>query len=288
VDWLAQTRVWADEQLQAALETLDLGPEAHAEALRYALLGPGKRLRPALVRLVCSQLGGDDRQAGVPAVAIEMMHTYSLVHDDLPCMDDDDLRRNRPTVHKVFGEAEAVLVGDALQCLAFEWLTRASQPEIHVGILARAAGPGGMVGGQSLDLAATGLAEVVDAQGVRAIHTSKTAALIAAAVEMGALAGGAEPEQRSQWRRYGQGLGMCFQAVDDLLDVTGDAQSLGKTPGKDAADQKATLVATLGVDGARDEAQRLAREAREAGLAAGCPEQGMALALVDHLLERTR
>jgi geranylgeranyl pyrophosphate synthase len=288
VDWLAETRNWADSQMERALDTLDLGPSSHGEALRYALMGSGKRLRPALVRLICAQVGGQDEDAAPAAVAIEMMHTYSLVHDDLPCMDDDDLRRNRPTVHKVYGEAEAVLVGDGLQSLAFEWLARAPHASAQVSILARAAGPAGMVGGQSLDLAATGRGNSVDADGVRRIHASKTAALISAAVEMGAVAGGAPEDQRAGLARYGRGLGLCFQAVDDLLDVTGDARTLGKTPGKDQADQKATLVATMGLEGARAEARSLAGETREAGLAAGCPDGGLALALVDYLLGRTR
>jgi geranylgeranyl pyrophosphate synthase len=288
VDWLAETRTWADAQMERALAELDLGPAAHGEALRYALMGPGKRLRPALVRLICNQLGGQDADAAPAAVAIEMLHTYSLVHDDLPCMDDDDLRRSRPTVHKVYGEAEAVLVGDGLQSLAFEWLARATGSTEQVAILARAAGPAGMVGGQSLDLAATGRGDAIDADEVRCIHASKTAALIAAAVEMGAVAGDASAEQRAGLARYGRGLGLCFQAVDDLLDVTGDAGTLGKTPGKDEAAQKATLVATLGLEGAREEARSLAQETREAALEAGCPEGGLALALVDHLLDRTR
>jgi geranylgeranyl pyrophosphate synthase len=288
VDWLAETRTWADAQMEQALSELDLGPAVHGEALRYALMGPGKRLRPALVRLICNQLGGRDADAAPAAVAIEMLHTYSLVHDDLPCMDDDDLRRSRPTVHKVYGEAEAVLVGDGLQSLAFEWLARAARSAEQVAILARAAGPAGMVGGQSMDLAATGRGDALDADEVRRIHASKTAALIAAAVEMGAVAGDASAEQRAGLARYGLGLGLCFQAVDDLLDVTGDASTLGKTPGKDEAAQKATLVATLGLDGAREEARSLAQETREAALEVGCPEGGLALALVDHLLDRTR
>jgi len=288
VDWLTQTRTWADAQMEQALSSLDLGPTVHSEAVRYALMGPGKRLRPALVRLFCNQMGGQDADAAPAAVAIEMLHTYSLVHDDLPCMDDDDLRRSRPTVHKVYGEAEAVLVGDGLQSLAFEWLARTAHSAEQVAILARAAGPAGMVGGQSLDLAATGRGDRIGADEVRRIHASKTAALISAAVELGAVAGGATADQRSGLARYGRGLGLCFQAVDDLLDVTGDASTLGKTPGKDEAAQKATLVATLGLDGAREEARSLAQETRDAALEVGCPEGGLALALVDYLLDRTR
>ncbi len=285
--WLQETRAWADQCLEAALDEMDLGPPRHAEALRYAVLGPGKRLRPALVRLTCDQLGGTDGAAAIPAVALELIHTYSLVHDDLPCMDDDDLRRNRPTVHKVYGDAEAVLVGDGLQSLAFGWLARAHRSQEQVALLAQAAGPAGMVGGQVLDLAATGSGSVAAADEVRAIHASKTAALIAAAVDLGALAADAEPDEMQAMSRFGFALGMCFQAVDDVLDVTADQATLGKTPGKDEASHKATLVAALGLEGARAEATEWAQSAREAAALAGFPQSGIALSLVDHFLART-
>jgi geranylgeranyl pyrophosphate synthase len=288
VPWLDETRAWAEAQLEAALTGVEQGPARHLEAMRYALFGTGKRLRPALVRLVCEHLGGTDEQAGPAAAAVEMIHTYSLVHDDLPCMDDDDLRRGRPTCHKVYGDAEAVLVGDSLQALAFEWLALRGGPRAaeQVAVLAAGSGPAGMVGGQSLDLAGNGVPDIgVDE--VRQIHRLKTAALVSAAVDLGALAAGAGESERVSMRGYGRALGLCFQAVDDVLDVTGDSVSLGKTPGKDAAGGKATLVATLGLEGARAEAQRQAHAARECAAQAGCAEGSLALALVDHFLARS-
>jgi len=219
VPWLDETRVWVEAQLEAALASVQQGPARHMEALRYVLFGPGKRLRPALVRLVCEHLGGTDEQAGPAAAAVEMIHTYSLVHDDLPCMDDDDLRRGRPTCHKVYGDAEAVLVGDSLQALAFEWLALRGGPRAaeQVAVLAAGAGLAGMVGGQSLDLASEG-AQDIGVEQVREIHALKTAALVGAAVELGALAAGAGESERLAMRGYGRALGMCFQAVDDVLD----------------------------------------------------------------------
>jgi geranylgeranyl diphosphate synthase, type II len=284
--WLEATRAWTEAALSSALAQSSLGPERHAEALRYALLGGGKRLRPALVRMMCAQLGGDDDAARAPAVAIEMVHTYSLVHDDLPCMDDDELRRGRPTCHVVFGEAEAVLVGDSLLTLAFETLATCGHPSAApmVAALARGAGPAGMVGGQSLDVAGEAGAGL---ERVRAIHRAKTAALVSTAAELGGLAAGASESQLQALRGYGQALGLCFQAVDDVLDVVGDAATLGKTPGKDAADGKATLVETLGLEGAREEARGHAERARECARTAGSPEGGPALALVDFFLART-
>lgn len=284
--WLTETRAWSEVRLEEACCRLDLGPEAHEKALRYALFGPGKRLRPALVRLVCQEAGGSDEQAAAPAVAVELVHTYSLVHDDLPSMDDDDLRRGRPTCHVQFGEAEAVLVGDSLQALAFEYLARygGARAADLVSVLAGDAGPGGMVGGQSLDLASH---EGVGVEAVREIHTRKTAALIGAAAEMGAIAAGAEDAARSAWRRYGLALGACFQAIDDVLDVTGDAGTLGKTPGKDEAGEKATLVSALGLEGAALEARQHAEEAASLAMEAGAAEQGLAVGLVGYFLART-
>jgi geranylgeranyl pyrophosphate synthase len=287
--WLSDARIWAESVLERNLALLDLGPPAHSEALRYALFGGGKRLRPALVKLACQELGGTLSAAGPAAAAVEMVHTYSLVHDDLPCMDDDDLRRGRPTTHKVFGEDQAVLVGDGLQALAFELLAREGGPNgaEMVAVLARASGPAGMVGGQALDLLAESNTDSpVSADAVREIHRHKTAALIAASAELGALAADAVGEQRSGMRAWGMSLGLLFQAVDDLLDVTGSAEELGKTPGKDADAGKATLVAALGFEGARAEAERLADQAREAALSAGCPAEGRAVALVEWLLAR--
>ncbi len=284
--WLAQTRIWVDAELERAMASLATAPAALLEGMRYSLFAGGKRLRPALVRLGCGLVQGDDTRAQAPAAAVELMHTYSLVHDDLPCMDDDDLRRGRPTCHKVYGEAMAVLVGDGLQALAFDWLARGTDAGASgsVAILARAAGALGMVGGQALDLAAS--SQRASADEVRAIHASKTGALIAASLELGGLVGGSGPGERARLRELGGRLGACFQAVDDLLDVTGDAASLGKTPGKDRAHDKATLVAALGLAGARAEAARLAEEAEQSLAGFDGPAVELARALITSLLGR--
>jgi len=264
--WLAESRAWADGALESALEELASSPPRLADAVRYALLGPGKRLRPAVVRMICSHFGGSDAAALIPAAAVECVHAYSLVHDDLPCMDDDDLRRGRPTCHRVYGEALAILAGDALLTLAFGLISRAPErPSELARVLADGAGHAGMVGGQVLDLDAD--ADSADRALVREIHARKTAALFAAAAEMGAIAAGADLERRRAAAAYGSALGRCFQATDDILDVTGSATTLGKTPGKDARGRKPTLVAALGVDPARAEALELGELARAAARA---------------------
>ncbi|MEE2940361.1 MAG: polyprenyl synthetase family protein [Planctomycetota bacterium] len=260
--WFAGSRDWADALISRRLDEMELGPPALEEAIRYAMTGGGKRVRPALCRLVGSAADGAERAIEAGAFAVECVHTYSLVHDDLPSMDDDDLRRGRATVHRRFDEATAVLVGDALQALAFEALAESGEgAALRVRALARAAGAAGMVGGQVLDLAAEGRSLSVEE--VEAIHGAKTAALLGAAAELGALSG-PEPlrsERAGPARALGEALGMCFQAMDDVLDVTGDAATLGKTPGKDAGSAKGTLVAALGLDGARGAAERHAERA---------------------------
>ncbi|HKC24766.1 MAG TPA: farnesyl diphosphate synthase [Thermoanaerobaculia bacterium] len=283
--WLANTRAWANTALERALADLHGAPPSLADAVRYALLGGGKRLRPALVRLVCAHFGGKDERALLPAVAVECIHAYSLVHDDLPSMDDDDLRRGRPTCHRIYGEALAILAGDALQTLAFGLLSWADDCAAdHARVLAEGAGHRGMVGGQVLDLAAetvpSGRAEVEE------IHARKTAALFGAAAEMGAIAAKADVRARSAARQYGLALGRCFQATDDILDETGDADTLGKTPGKDKREGKPTLVAAIGIEGARAEARRLADCAREAALALPCKEGDLAFRIVERILAR--
>ncbi|MBM3978100.1 MAG: polyprenyl synthetase family protein [Planctomycetes bacterium] len=269
-NWLASAQAWIEAELERALSrSLATAPPRLAEAVRYPLLGGGKRLRPALAltccELVLEKAGSPTtraRELALPAaLGLEALHTYSLVHDDLPCMDDDDLRRGRPTVHKAYGEATAVLVGDALQALAFEWVAHGPRAAEAVRVLARAAGARGMVGGQALDLASSEPGAAVDLAAVRAIHGLKTAALIEAACELGALAAGARERERRVARAYGRALGLCFQAVDDCLDVTGDAATLGKTPGKDQRLERGTLVAVAGLEGARVEAALRAAEA---------------------------
>jgi farnesyl diphosphate synthase len=287
--WLADARAWTDDALSSLVPAAETAPERLFDALRYALFGGGKRLRPAVVRLIGTALGAPESALERPAAALELVHTYSLVHDDLPCMDDDDLRRGRPTVHVAYDEATAVLVGDALLTLAFEIVGEA--PDGVAGplaaTLARAAGGRGMVGGQVLDLTLPQDATAVD---LRDMHARKTAALFGAAAEMGAIAAAATPPIRAAAREYGLALGLCFQATDDLLDVTGDAATLGKTPGKDARLARATAVTLLGLEGARAEARELAAIARAAAeaLVPEAAEDGVARArgLVDLVLGR--
>lgn len=286
--WLDEARRHVEAELEREFAPSMLGPsvpERLADALRYAMLGGGKRLRPALVLLACEVCGGERARARDAALALEMVHTYSLVHDDLPCMDDDDLRRGRPTLHKRYDEALAVLAGDALLTLAFEVLARSrdARPE-ECAVLARAAGAAGMVGGQVLDLACAGRTPSRDE--VAAVHAGKTAALFGAALELGALRANAPRELRERCASFGRALGACFQAIDDVLDVTAPTSELGKTAGKDARQEKPTLVAALGLSGARTEAARLAEEARAAARALGEERATLPLGLVDLLLER--
>jgi len=238
------------------------GPGKLWEAVRYALLGGGKRLRPALVLASAEARGGDISDGSLAtrfAVALELVHTYSLVHDDLPCMDDDDLRRGRPTVHRVYGEATAVLVGDVLQSLAFAHLLSADGPRAtRLGrLLAESAT--GMAEGQARDLA--GEHAALSEPEVMALMQDKTGALIAAAVAGGALCAGAEPAEAYP---VGLKLGLAFQIADDLLDLTGEAAALGKKTSKDAVAGKSTLPALLGQEGARRRAEELLAEALSA------------------------
>lgn len=251
-------------RVEAALE--QLLPKATAEptalhrAMRHAMFPGGKRLRPVLAMLGCRVTGGDLTAAVLPAAATECVHTYSLIHDDLPCMDDDELRRGRPTCHIAFGEAMAVLAGDALQALAFEAVAQGG-PEA-VLVLARAAGCQGMVGGQVADVEAEGgLAEAVSVEQVQWIHDRKTGALITASLEIGALAGGGELASLPALREYGRLIGRAFQIADDCLDVTGAAADLGKRPGQDAAAGKLTFPAVLGLERSLEEARRLSERA---------------------------
>ncbi len=220
------------------------------EAMRYSLLAGGKRIRPVLVLKFCEAAGGQPETALPAACAVEMLHTYSLIHDDLPCMDDDALRRGKPTCHTVYGEANAMLAGDALQASAFRTLLTGGTPaETTVAMacaLAEAAGERGMCGGQYLDLADT-LAEP-DEGDLRRLNALKTGALLAAACRMGALCGGASPAQLAAAEEYAQNLGMAFQIRDDVLDVTATAAELGKTVGSDAANGKTTFATLLSTE----------------------------------------
>lgn len=272
--WACARRAEVEAALDAwvsADTVADLG-----QAMRYAVLDGGKRLRPLLVFAAAQSVAAAQVPTAVNAAAlraacaVEVIHAYSLVHDDLPCMDNDVLRRGKPTAHVRFGQAQALLAGDALQALAFELLTPddgSLGAEVQArlcGLLARAAGHAGMAGGQAIDLASVGCA--VDAAVLRDMHRRKTGALLAASVRMGAAAAGLSP-QSAAWQAlgtYGEALGLAFQIVDDVLDVTADATTLGKTAGKDAAANKPTYVALLGLEGARAEALVLHRHALDA------------------------
>ncbi len=220
-------------------------------AMRYAVLGDGKRIRPQLVYAAGAACGVHEAILDAPAVAVELVHAYSLVHDDLPAMDDDALRRGRATVHIAYDEATAILVGDALQALAFEVLVAADcDAELRIALiatLADASGAAGMCGGQALDLAATGSVQTL--LELERMHTLKTGALIRASVRMGALCAHASDSTLQRLDAYAQALGLAFQIRDDILDVEGDSAALGKTAGKDAAQSKPTYPALLGIDG---------------------------------------
>ncbi len=288
-DWLEEGRRWSESELANAMDALGAPPEVLLEAMKHALLAGGKRLRPSLVRLFCLAAGGEESAASAPAVAIEMVHTYSLIHDDLPCMDDDDVRRGLPTVHRKWDEATAVLAGDALLTEAFGLLAACPEAGDLATILARAAGASGMVGGQVLDLEVdlSALPAQDHLEAVERVHRAKTAALFGAACELGWVAGGGAAEDKQGARQYGLALGLLFQATDDIIDVTGTVDGLGKTPGKDVALERPTLVAALGLEGARARAGEHAANAQRAALGLELGEGHPAHDLVGYLLART-
>jgi geranylgeranyl diphosphate synthase type II len=294
VDGLAAYAAAARERVNAALgaRLADLGtaPARLAEAMRYAVLGDGKRVRPILTLAACEAVGGDTEAALPAAGAVELIHAYSLVHDDLPAMDDDDLRRGRPTCHVAFDEWTAILVGDGLQALAFGWLAAAPlAAEVRVRLveeLAAASGPWGMVGGQQADMEAAEhtFGDARDLNHLKYIHAHKTGALLTASVRMGAIAGGASAAALADLTCFGERIGLAFQVADDILDVTADTARLGKTAGKDAAQHKLTFPALLGLDEARALAVRLKDEAvaRLTGFGAAAePLRGLAAYVVE-------
>jgi geranylgeranyl diphosphate synthase type II len=238
-------------------------PKQLADAMRYMLLAPGKRLRPVLTLLACEACGGSAEAAVPAAVAVEMVHTYSLIHDDLPAMDDDDLRRGRPTCHIVYGEALAILAGDALLARALEICASDLPPAVAgtcCGLLAQAAGPALLVGGQVDDLAAE-QQPVADLAQLESIHLRKTGALLRVALKLGAVTAGAPPRHLDTLDEYGWRLGLAFQIVDDLLDAGGDPQRLGKRARKDRGRGKSTYPHLLGVDASRKRARDLVEQA---------------------------
>ncbi|AEQ95857.1 polyprenyl synthetase family protein [Xanthomonas oryzae pv. oryzicola] len=254
--WIART----ERSLEAALPSATRAPQRLHAAMRHAVLGGGKRMRPLLVYASGALFGAAEDQLDTPAVAVELIHAYSLVHDDLPAMDDDALRRGQPTVHIAFDEATAILAGDALQTRAFELLAAASaSAELRVGwmqSLATAAGAAGMCGGQALDIDATG--QLQPLQDLQRMHALKTGALIRASVHMGALTGGAATADQQRLDEFADALGLAFQVRDDILDVESSSAQLGKTAGKDAAHSKSTYPALLGMDGAKAKLAELA------------------------------
>jgi farnesyl diphosphate synthase len=257
-----------------------IGPRRLIEAMRYATLGGGKRLRPFLAIETARALGRTGESPVRAGAAIECVHAYSLIHDDLPVMDDDDLRRGRPTAHRAFDEATAILAGDALQTLAFEILADPrTDPDARTRAclcagLARAAGLAGMVGGQMLDIEAETATAPLSLEAIARLQSMKTGALLKFSVEAGVLLAGAGDAARAALEVYGRTIGAAFQIADDLLDAEGDPTTLGKRAGKDAGRHKATLVAALGAEGAHAELARLVGEAKAAVDAAGVGDAG--------------
>jgi len=260
-------------------------PERLRDAMSYSLMAGGKRLRPALVFLACEAVGGDPDRALPGACAIEMVHTYSLIHDDLPAMDDDDLRRGKPTCHKQFDEATAILAGDALLTLAFELIANEISPgEVAVACcvdLASGAGPVGMVGGQMADLEGE-TSGIDDLTQLESIHRRKTGRLILAALTMGGRIAGATQVQLSALNQYGKAVGLAFQIADDLLDVGGEAERMGKAVRKDAYHSKMTYPALMGVEESQARAQSLVAEALQAIEPFG--DRGERLAALAHFI----
>ena len=287
---------WSAQHLQRVEQALEQWIDPHApanlgQAMRYAVLGAGKRLRPLLVLAACEAVGGPLAQALRAACAVELIHAYSLVHDDMPCMDNDVLRRGKPTVHVQFGQAQALLAGDALQALAFELLVpddAALPASVQVQwcrLLAAAAGSQGITDGQAIDLASVGQ-PLSEAQ-LRHMHRLKTGALLQCSVDMGAACGTVDAAARAALSQYGSALGLAFQVVDDILDVTQDSATLGKTAGKDAASDKPTYVSLLGLEQAMAYAQALRAQAHAALQASALPDTRALAALADMVVGRS-
>ena len=259
--YLEEKGAKCEDALKEYFDALPEFPERLREVMEYSLFAGGKRLRPALAMGAAEIVCGSDESAVPAACALEMIHTYSLMHDDLPCMDDDDLRRGKPTAHKAYGEAMAILGGDGLLTMAFDLLAQAGNAEV-VGELAQAAGVAGMAGGQVLDLQSEGKSLTLDQ--LRGIHVAKTGALICVSLRMGAMLAGANASQLDALTRFGDHIGLAFQIADDILDVVGSEHVLGKPVGSDEANHKATYPAVVGLERSRElsaEAVELAVEA---------------------------
>jgi farnesyl diphosphate synthase len=287
--WIAQEQRAVEEALQAWVPADS--PAGLGDAMRYGVRDGGKRLRPLLVLAAAEAVHGSREAAMRAAVAVELIHAYSLMHDDMPCMDNDVIRRGKPTVHVKFGEAQAMLAGDAMQALAFEVLTPdqegAIEPALQAklcGLLARSAGHAGMAGGQAIDLASIGIA--LDEQRLRDMHRRKTGALLQASVLMGAACGATEARAWQALSQYGAAIGLAFQVVDDILDVTGLSETLGKTAGKDEHHNKPTYVSLLGLERARAHALELRDEAHRALAASGLAHAARLALLADRVVDR--
>jgi len=302
--WLSACARRVERELERVLPAESQPPARLHAAMRYAVLGGGKRVRAGLVYAAghaCSHGnngGGSDTDAANPtlaaaldraAAAVELIHAYSLIHDDLPCMDDDALRRGRPTVHVQYDEATAMLAGDALQPLAFQCLTEMPVAAEHivaaVQTLAHAAGSAGMAGGQAIDLDSIGKPLSITA--LQTMHRMKTGAMLAASVALGGIVAAASDDERRALEQYGQAVGLAFQVIDDVLDVTADTASLGKTAGKDAADHKPTYVSQLGLTAARKLAEQLRADAHAALAPLGARATWLA-GLADFIVARQR
>ncbi len=267
-DWMKTVQAGSENDLSGFLPSAAVIPTKLHEAMRYALLGGGKRVRPLLVYAAGALFGADASTLSRAAAAVEMIHAYSLVHDDMPCMDDDELRRGKPTVHVAYDEATALLVGDALQSQAFMVLSAADQiPPARVlamvRLLAQASGSAGMCGGQAIDLDSVGISLTLEQ--LERMHQLKTGALLRASVVLGALAGkDLTDDELNALNVYARAIGLAFQVVDDVLDATADSATLGKTAGKDAADNKPTYVSILGLEPSRALAEKLRLDAHAA------------------------
>ena len=301
---LADYDSWARTETRAVERALEawvpaVAPAGLGLAMRYGVLDGGKRLRPLLVLAASQAVHGLREAAMRAACAVELIHAYSLIHDDMPCMDNDVLRRGKPTVHVQFGEAQAMLAGDAMQALAFEVLTpwtdalgaMQNEPEVPpalqarlCSLLARSAGYNGMAGGQAIDLASIGVP--IDEHTLRDMHHRKTGALLQASVLMGAACGSSTPAQWSALADYGDALGLAFQVVDDILDVTQASVTLGKTAGKDQGNNKPTYVTVLGLPAARRHANELRDKALAALARSGLPDAAWLSVLADKVVER--
>jgi geranylgeranyl diphosphate synthase type II len=287
--YLERARRRIDAALDARLPRAREEPRPLHAAIRYSVFAGGKRLRPALCLLACESVGGRSAPAMPAAVALEMIHTFSLIHDDLPGMDDDDLRRGRPSNHIVFGEGMAILAGDALLAIAFQTLAasplgKARDPRALIRIVTEATGPRGMIGGQAMDLLSEG--KRVPLRRVLAMHSRKTGMLIRGSLLLGAEIGGASPALKRRFSEYGARVGLAFQIGDDLLNVRSSRKKIGKAVGSDRARGKATAPAAVGVERSEREAERLLREARR--IAAGLGRRAAEFqSLTEFLLGRT-